>query len=362
MSSRLKNISAFFLSVIFCLFFGELYLRWMPPSWLPFFTYPPVQQTHSEPSSNPVLRYVPKANFQKAFRSHEFATQVSINSRHMRDREFSKEKTNRLRIATLGDSFVFGWGVEAHESAVKILEARYKNNVEVLNFGVSGYCSNQVLEWLKTQAVSFQPDIVLFFTPGNPSTCVTDVKFDDGQMYWAWVPRENAWQKLRSALAHRSYLFNLVLTTVSERLSTIRLQLSGDKTEPLPDALSDPNQGLDILAELKRLSKEKGFVPVIVHYHDDKEVWEGFGPDEKAQLAAMTAFTQREGLWFLDIMKPLKEAWEKSGRSPYFRYDPHWNTWGHEIAARALEEFLEKKKLLPAEKFKKAAGTPLPAP
>src|SRR5687767_11443699 len=42
-----------------------------------------------------------------------FKTRVRINSRGLRDREFAYSRTpGRQRCLVLGDSFVFGWGVE----------------------------------------------------------------------------------------------------------------------------------------------------------------------------------------------------------------------------------------------------------
>ena len=350
MNFRLKNISLLFVSIFVALALGELSLRRTPPDWRPFLSFPPVQQTHSEPSADPVLRYIPKANAQGPFASHEFRTYVSINSQHMRDREYSIEKpAGTLRIAAMGDSFVFGWGVEAEESVSKLLEQRYMKNVPVMNFGISGYCSNQILEWLKTQALQFQPDIVLFFIEGDPSTCVTDVKFENGRMYWAWLPRERITERWRSFLMRHSYLFSFLSTTISDL--RIRLRHILKKQPELPNSAPDLRQGFDILEELDTLSREKGFTPVIVHFHDDHEVQTGFNPLEELQFEALKIFCRQKHLHFLDLMGPLRKEWERTGRSPYFHYDPHWNKLGHEIAAKEIAAYLRREGILGTDRF-----------
>src|SRR5258706_9667952 len=72
---------------------------------------------------------------------------VSISAAGFRDREWTKEKPKgTTRIAVLGDSFVFGSGVDADARMTNLLEARLGGPTEVLNFGVPGYGTDQ--EWL----------------------------------------------------------------------------------------------------------------------------------------------------------------------------------------------------------------------
>jgi hypothetical protein len=73
---------------------------------------------------------------------------------------------NSFRVAVLGDSFTFGWGVAEEEAWPALLEARLVAelgglDVEVLNFGVPGYNTwLQLLQW--RQVVSrYRPDAVL---------------------------------------------------------------------------------------------------------------------------------------------------------------------------------------------------------
>ena len=71
-----------------------------------------------------------------------------------------------FRVAVLGDSFTFGWGVAADEAWPALLEERLATHlpgtaVEVLNFGVPGYNTwLQLLHWQRVVA-RYQPDAVL---------------------------------------------------------------------------------------------------------------------------------------------------------------------------------------------------------
>jgi lysophospholipase L1-like esterase len=94
---------------------------------------------------------------------------VKINSYGFRDYEYSFEKPeNVIRIACIGDSNTFGFGVELEESWPKILEKELnKNNknknikYEVLNFGVPGYGLEQYIENIKEKAINYNPDIII---------------------------------------------------------------------------------------------------------------------------------------------------------------------------------------------------------
>jgi lysophospholipase L1-like esterase len=65
----------------------------------------------------------------------------------------------------LGDSITQGFGVEADEDVfTAVLEAKLRAegvNAEVLNFGVSGYNTEQEVETLREKGLQFDPDLVV---------------------------------------------------------------------------------------------------------------------------------------------------------------------------------------------------------
>ncbi|MEQ8767347.1 MAG: SGNH/GDSL hydrolase family protein [Planctomycetota bacterium] len=92
---------------------------------------------------------------------------VRTNAHGLRMREVETEKpSGRYRIACLGDSVTFGWGVSeasAYPRALEtILRERYPHrDIEVLNFGVPGYSSEQVRRLIRHRLAAWQPDLVL---------------------------------------------------------------------------------------------------------------------------------------------------------------------------------------------------------
>lgn len=85
----------------------------------------------------------------------------------LRDSETQIAKPpDTFRIALLGDSFSFGWGVEVEQSIAHLLESQLADaaggrSVEVLNFSVPGYNTAIEAACLEHKALAFEPDLVL---------------------------------------------------------------------------------------------------------------------------------------------------------------------------------------------------------
>ncbi len=94
-------------------------------------------------------------------------THININSRGLRDYEYTVEKPEDVfRIIVLGDSFTFGQGVELNETYLKILERKInalptEEDYEVLNFGVPGYHLSTEAEQFKVKALRYSPDLII---------------------------------------------------------------------------------------------------------------------------------------------------------------------------------------------------------
>lgn len=101
---------------------------------------------------------------------------VRINSDGLRDREHTIIKPKEtIRIAVLGDSYAEAIQVEMEEAFWAVMERELKScnvigkrNIEVINFGVSGYGTGSELITLQREVWKYEPDIVLLaFLTGN---------------------------------------------------------------------------------------------------------------------------------------------------------------------------------------------------
>ena len=103
-------------------------------------------------------------NVTRNFQTPEFSLTVTTNSLGFRDRDFSQQKTARTRIVALGDSFTYGWGVEAEQSWPKILEQRLRSaglDVEVANLGKPGGSPRNYADIAEQSIPLLYPDVVI---------------------------------------------------------------------------------------------------------------------------------------------------------------------------------------------------------
>lgn len=100
--------------------------------------------------------------------------QINQHGQRDIDRQLSKP-ANTIRVAVIGDSYAEAMQVERDQAFWAVLERELNRQnlfgdqqVEVLNFGVSGYGTAQELQMLRHYVWAFEPDIVMLaFLSGN---------------------------------------------------------------------------------------------------------------------------------------------------------------------------------------------------
>ena len=93
---------------------------------------------------------------------------VRTNTEGFRDEEFQLDKTNNMiRIVGIGDSVIFGWGVEEEKRYLDLLEdelqADFSNfNWQTYNFGVPGYNLANSFQVFENNVLKYQPDLIIY--------------------------------------------------------------------------------------------------------------------------------------------------------------------------------------------------------
>jgi hypothetical protein len=149
--------------LLFGLLISEIFLRVIGYSYPLFYT--------TDYDRGFALQPGVEGHYQKEGESY-----VRINSDGLRDREHAKTKpAGTLRIAVLGDSFSEAMHVPMEQTFWSLLERKLQGcnafpgrQVEVINFGVSGYGTAQELLTLRQKVWDYSPDlVVLAFTTYN---------------------------------------------------------------------------------------------------------------------------------------------------------------------------------------------------
>jgi lysophospholipase L1-like esterase len=93
-------------------------------------------------------------------------THISTNSIGIRDDEVGPKATDEFRVLCMGDSSIFGHGVELPQTFERQLQDRLQKlypgrKIRVINGGVSGYSSFQGRQFFHELAPKIQPDVVV---------------------------------------------------------------------------------------------------------------------------------------------------------------------------------------------------------
>jgi lysophospholipase L1-like esterase len=112
------------------------------------------------------------------YRPYGAIKNLQMNRYGFRDFDFeSKDKPeDTLRIAFVGDSVTLGVSVDWEENFVRRFQAAANKqisttNIQALNFAVDGYNTLQILELIRTKALQFSPDKVVYVL------CLNDFDF-----------------------------------------------------------------------------------------------------------------------------------------------------------------------------------------
>lgn len=107
---------------------------------------------------------------------------IASNEYGFRDRGMTlRRRAGVLRIAVMGDSWGFGWGVEYEKTFVrrldKLLRERHPERpFELLNFSIPGHNMNQHFAMLRDEVLRFRPDRIVLFLHLNDIEALAVVK------------------------------------------------------------------------------------------------------------------------------------------------------------------------------------------
>lgn len=366
----LKNILLLVAAVIITVIALEILLRLFYPQNL---NYTRISQTkifENKPGISSILR------------RQEFTTHVRINSRGLRDKEYSLEKPeNTIRIAFVGDSMVFGFGVELNETMGKLLESKLNSGLdkhyEVINFGVSAYGTEQEYIWIKDEVINYSPDIIILsFVTNDFKENVKYSLFDVKNNKLVANPplKITPILKLRNYISWHSHLYSLIYFSVidNQKLRNILIEL-----KLLNPPIMDPSTDFDSLIYLNSKNKEfeyasnktlllldeinslalKNNIKLVIFLVPTKEQVDSSkmnsyikfkNLDIKELNATKTQQIIKESLqkYNITIMDPFGQFKRYNVNNTfYYDIDGHWNKKGHQFVADIIYEDLIKSKL-----------------
>ncbi|GAB4409983.1 MAG: hypothetical protein Fur0044_03640 [Anaerolineae bacterium] len=269
-------------------------------------------------------------------------------------------------IIALGDSFTWGDGIDNDKIWVERLET--ESGRDVVNLGMSGYGSQQILRLLQTYGLPLKPRLILWgFFPNDFN--------DSGHFAWReetgrlakQAPEPKPWtetldRELRIYSVAYTWLVSpfeepddneeyerLYYTDNTLNLSFVLRSYWGKRLDPsdkytgpglvyTQQALAEAQTAAGQLnAELVVLlfpSKEQVYWPIVSTLADNAADFKVNWPHDEVK-----AWCQANGVRYLDLT-PVFAAHAAQGEQLYYRFDAHWNEAGHKLAAQTIRQYL----------------------
>ena len=290
--------------------------------------------------------------------------EYAVNRDGFRDRDRDRAKPDgTFRLALLGDSLSFGYGVALEATLAAGIEQRLAAphdgpRYEILNLGVSGYNPYTEAELLRGVGLGYAPDLVLV------QFCINDLNdptlhFDASTMLAlgaipdaafpdpaARVARPDAGGAAPDGLFARSCAASRLCSRVAEALAPATAR------EDLVAALAPHESPSDAeLAWLERLYRRMaddtrargGQLAVVVFPWSTQIAGDGPAPLQKALAELGT----RTGIPVIDLLPAFRAAAAESAEPPLFLDLWHPTARGHAVAADAIVRALACARMLP---------------
>lgn len=328
--NRRKLIAFSFVSLSLTFVCAELLLR----VFYPIGYLRPPSGSHDAPagatlhrtSSIPGLAYELAPNMEKSFRGME----VSTNSAGMRDRNrLRAREPSTFRIALLGDSVTFGYGVEVDDVYARVLERMLNGSermqgrrFEVLNFAVTGYSTRDEAIVLEHKVISWDVDLAIIGYVWN------DPEIDPYQELHRYFHQPKWWQ--------HSHLLRLVAKS-KRKLDIIRYG-GGNYVRYLHGYPRKWQSVVDAFEDV-RMTAEQASLPIVVLVFPEilkDSDWSGY--PHRDLHAKIRSLAERNGFYVVDLYDDY--ATHEPVELRVSEADSHPNRLGHEIAASRLLDFI----------------------
>lgn len=302
---------------------------------------PPKQLSNSvwcellhRPSPIPGLAYELVPNREKYYHG----AIIKTNSLGMRDDEpHPKNDSSLHRIAVIGDSFTFGFGVRGEHTYPNVLERLLNKEIEgrrfeVLNFGVGGYSTRDEALVLKHKAIDWDLDLVIVGYYFN------DPEIDPIQPLHSYYQEVSWWQ----------YSNLLRLIAKAKQHWDIKKYGAGNYFRYLHATNGQKWQSVVVsLEEMKSVSAKRKIPILLVIFPVTKNrSWADYPYQDLHQQ--VTDITNKNGIYVLDLYEDFSQY--HSQELMVGPHDNHPSKIGHEVAAYAIYQWIvvNKEKIIVA--------------
>jgi lysophospholipase L1-like esterase len=350
----LRNVLLALLSVFFCFVIAELGWRLVDP-----FPYHSPEEINLSLHGNlsmydSLLGWKGVPNLESEVVTYNSRFSVTHNAQGFRDIPLKEREPSRRTIVFLGDSFTWGYEVNADEMFVHRVRDQLPD-FEIFNLAHNGYGTDQSLltfrNWKRPGDLEW---VVLMFSENDIDDNNSFIRYDKPKpkfdllhfnlvLTGVPVPRLDAWTD-PARLANPEMQSHSLIRRIAFRSHFVHdlhyrwRSLTERRDYEAQLARDDPGPDLRltaaILQDLDREVRRAGGRLLVVFIPSKAEI------DELAHLkpyqAVIGELCESYGIEHIDLAPYFHATWLRT----YHRLDMHWNARGHRVAADALLDYL----------------------
>jgi len=288
--------------------------------------------------------------FEGTLVSAEYKIEIKLNSEGFRDKEHDRAKPDGVvRILAVGDSFTFGFGVEANETYPRLLERLFgETRAEVLNMGIGGLGTVEEAD-IVSYGVRYAPDLILLgllaedrWSPHSGNDLCDNARVSRAAASEAAAPARTGLVgfsgRVQRWLARNSAAYFLVMTRAGTGVRTSAVGLrEGRNRKELDEAWRITKDALRNIANVARGAGARLVIvriPFLYDVHSEE-------PDRTT--AILTGFEKESGIPVCDLLGTFRKHRD---RNLYFPADGHWTPGAHRLAAKEILWYLREHGLL----------------
>ena len=268
------------------------------------------------------LGWFPIANSKDRFLASRIIT-VENNSEGFRAPE--RTATDKPGIIFLGDSFVWGFDVDAPERFTDKLQARHPE-WSVFNFGVSGYGTDQEYLLLRERFDAYRPRVVFLLYCTETDEEDNRSNFIPGDYYKPYFIVDQGRLELQGVPVPRSQRSFLAEHPVLAKSYVMQLGIRAWFKFRAPKQIRNPDPTTTIIRRLQKYVSENGAVLVMGLTRSNQPLEE---------------FLRRLEIPYIDLSTPLR----------YPSFGSHWTPEGHTFVCDKIETFLTAGRFMETKKL-----------
>jgi hypothetical protein len=316
---------------------------------------------------NEILGWKNKPGASGVFYIPDSESYVQINSKGLRDEEYDYGKKEGIkRIEFYGDSFTWGYGVNEEDRFADIfgekLNSIADNKYETINFGTTGYGTDQQYLLLREEGLKYNPDVVVFVYHNDVGDVGRKTAYsypkpffiiENDELKLTNVPvplREGNWTEIPEAKDNRNLIFKLdsslrfFKTYDFLRTKLIYLKIfekfRGSVIEI--DTQETLNVIEKIILESGNLCEKNNISFVVVMIPDKSQI---FGSANTIEIDYLDGFLDKNGINKINLLPELKKI-SKNEKDIYFDIDGHFSENGNKIVGELLLKKFTQERIL----------------